>query len=133
MTETAAFLIAVALGAIPLTASAASKLPALEDQVHCALVFGEITREQSQKQPGADRFPAMAKPGREFFVRTGARTLDEKAVTLQTIEGYYKTRLEALQDSLSKSADPAATLDREFAACLPEFAAVAPDFTPAAH
>jgi hypothetical protein len=131
MTKTAAFLIAAALCAVPLGASAASpKLPELESQVHCALVFGQVTREQSQKLPGSDRFPAMAGPAREFFVVTGARTLDEKAATLDTIEAYYLTRLAVLQDGLAKAPDPAAELDREFAQCLPQFQAVAPEVAP---
>lgn len=130
MAKLPALLFAAALGTAT-AASAAPKLPPLEDQVHCALVFGEVTRQQNNQSPGAGRFPAMTKPGREFFVRTGARTLDDKAVTLETMEPYFLTRLTALQDSLAKSADPAAALDREYAACLPQFAAVAPDFTPA--
>ena len=72
----------------------------------------------------------MVGPGREFFVITGARALDEKAVTLETIEAYYMSRFVILQDSLTKSADPAAALDREYAQCLPQFAQVAPKFTP---
>lgn len=127
------FLIAAALGTVPLVAMAAPPLPPLEDQVHCALVFAEVTRQQSNAEPRADRFPAMAKSGREFFVRTGARTIDDKAVTLETIEAYYVSRLEALKDSLTKSGDPAAALDREYAVCLPQFAAVAPEFTPPAR
>lgn len=132
MTKLAALLFAAALGtaAAVSAAPAALKLPALEDQVHCALVFGEVTRQQNNGTARADRFPAMTKPGREFFVRTGARTLDDKAVTLETIEGYFRTRLSVLQDSMAKSADPAAALDREYATCLPQFGAVAPEFTP---
>ena len=126
-----AIVAAAALGAIPFAACAAPKLPPLESQVHCALVFGQVTRNQSQKLPGADRFPAMAGPAREFFVRTGARTLDEKVATLETIEGYYLTRLTALQDSLAKASDPAGALDREFAQCLPQFQLVAPEMAPA--
>jgi hypothetical protein len=133
MIKPPAYLIAAMLGAMPLAASAAPKLAPLEDQAHCALVFAEVTRQQSNAEPRADRFPAMAKSAREFFVRTGARTLDEKAATLETIEGFYVTRLRALKDSLTKSADPAAALDREYAACLPQFAAVAPEFTPPAR
>ena len=98
--------------------------------MHCALVFGLVAREQSQQLPRADRFPAMAGPGREFFVVTGTRALDEKAVTLATIEAYYMSRFALLQGSLTKSADPAAALDREFAQCLPQFGQVAPKFTP---
>jgi len=132
MTKFAPLLFAAALGsaAAVSAAPAAPKLPTLEDQVHCALVFGEVTRQQSNGTPRADRFPAMTKAGREFFVRTGARTLDDKAVTLETIEGYFRTRLGVLQDSIAKSADPAAALDREYAICLPQFGTVAPDFTP---
>lgn len=130
MTKFAALLFAAVLGTAT-AASAVPKLPPLEDQVHCALVFGEVTRQQNSKAPGADRFPVMTKPGREFFVRTGARTIDDKAVTLETIEPYFLTRLSALQDSLTKSADPAAALDREYIACLPQFALVAPEFAPA--
>ncbi len=133
MNKLAAFFIAATVGALPLSAMAAPPLPPLEDQVHCALVFAEVTRQQSAAEPRAGRFPAMAKPAREFFVRTGARTLDEKAATLETIEGYYLARLQVLKDGLTKSADPAAALDREYAACIPQFAAVAPDFTPAVH
>lgn len=121
------------LGAVPCLANPSPKLPGLDEQVHCALVFGQVTRGQSQKLPGADRFPAMAGPAREFFVRTGARTLDEKAATIETIEGYYLTRLTVLQDSLAKAADPAAALNREFEACLPQFQSVAPEFAPAAR
>ena len=131
MIKPAAILFAAALGAVPTWSSAAApQLPELEAQVHCALVFGKIVRDQSQKVPGSERFPVMAGPGREFFVVTGARALDEQAVTLQTIEAYYMGRFTALQDSLSKSANPAAALDREYAQCLPQFAQVAPKFTP---
>ena len=84
MIKPAAILLAAALCAAPALA-AAPKLPELDAQVHCALVFGQVAREQSQKLPRADRFPVMAGPGREFFVVTGARALDEKAVTLETI------------------------------------------------
>ncbi len=131
MFKPAAILLAAALCAVPaLPSAAAPALPALEAQVHCALVFGQIAREQSQQLPRADRFPVMAGPGREFFVVTGARALDEKAVTLATIEAYYMSRFAVLQDSLIKSSDPAAALDREFAQCLPQFGQVAPKFTP---
>ncbi len=131
MIKPAAILLAAALCAVPAWSNAAApKLPALESQVHCALVFGQIAREQSQKQPRSDRFPAMASPGREFFVVTGARALDEQAVTITTIEAYYMSRFAVLQDSLTKSADPAAALDREFAQCLPQFDQVAPKFAP---
>lgn len=133
MTKLTAFFAAAFIGTAASAAPATPKLPPLEDQVHCALVFAEVTRQQSHSEPGADRFPAMAKPGREFFVRTGARTLDEKAATLETIEGYFLTRLNPFKDGLAKSADPAAALDREYAACLPQFAAVAPEFTPPAR
>ena len=131
MIKPAAILLAAALYAAPaLSSAAAPSLPNLDAQVHCALVFGQVAREQSQKLPRADRFPVMAGPGREFFVVTGARALDEKAVTLETIEAYYMSRFAVLQDSLTKSADPAAALDREFAQCLPQFGQVAPKFTP---
>ena len=130
MIKPAAILLAAALCAAPALA-AAPKSPELDAQVHCALVFGLVAREQSQKLPGSDRFPVMAGPGREFFVVTGARALDDKAVTLGTIEAYYMSRFAVLQDSLTKSADPAAALDREFAQCLPQFGEVAPKFTPA--
>ena len=131
MIKPVAILLAAALCAVPaLSSAAAPQLPELEAQVHCALVFGQIAREQSQKLPRADRFPVMAGPGREFFVITGARALDEKAVTLETIEAYYMSRFALLQGSLAKSADPAAALDREFAQCLPQFGQVAPKFTP---
>ena len=134
MIKPAAILLAAALGAVPAGSSAAAPLlPPLEAQVHCALVFGKIAREQSQKVPRSERFPVMAGPGREFFVVTGARALDEKAVTIQTIEAYYMSRFAALQDSLTKSPDPAAALDREYAQCLPQFAQVAPKFTPVAR
>ena len=132
MIKPAAILFAAMLSTVAFGANAASpKLPDLDAQVHCALVFGQVTRNQSQKLPGADRFPAMAGPAREFFVRTGARTLDEKAATLETIESYYLTRLTTLQASLAMAPNPAAALDREFAACLPQFQSVAPALTPA--
>ncbi|MFM5915998.1 MAG: hypothetical protein ACKOOL_00500 [Novosphingobium sp.] len=127
-----AFMLAAILAA-PAIAAPSAKLPALEDQVHCALVFGEITRQQSSGVPGADRFPVMAKSGREFFVRTGARSLDDKATTIEGIEAYFVSRLGTLQDSLAKATDPGAALDREYAACVPQFAAVAPEFTPPAR
>ena len=131
MIKPAAIVLAVALSAIPAWSSAAApQLPPLEAQVHCALVFGKIAREQSQKVPRSERFPVMAGPGREFFVITGARALDEKAVTIQTIEAYYMSRFAALQDSLARSPDPAVALEREYAQCLPQFAQVAPKFTP---
>jgi hypothetical protein len=130
MSKLISALIAAVLAALPIFAAAQPAKPALDAQVHCAVVFGLVAREQNNRRPGASRFPAMDEPGKAFFVATGMRVLDEGKVTIDQIEPYFIARVAEVDDTIAASPDPAKALDAEYAKCVPLFAQVVPEAPP---
>lgn len=74
----------VALSAFPLSAQAPEPQPELtseqEASLRCGVAFGLIARDQAAGDAHAATYPAMEPRGREFFVRTMARLMDEKSL-----------------------------------------------------
>lgn len=121
-------LIAFLFTAFPALAEAVE--PDLDRQVHCAVVFGIVAGEQQGGKPGSDRFPAMNKPGKAFFVATGLRLIEERKLPIEQMEPYFIARVREVQSAIAQSPDPARTLEAEYARCLPLFALDAPDAAP---
>lgn len=107
--------------------------PDLDQQVHCAVVFGIVAGQQQGGRPGADRFPAMNEPGKAFFVATGTRLIEERKMPLEQMEPYFIARVREVQSAIAQSPNPAKALEAEYAKCLPLFALVAPEATPKAR
>ena len=120
-------LLATVLAALPGLALAQSAKPELDAQVHCAVIFGLIARDQNNSRPGADRFPKMDEPGKAFFVATGMRMLEEQKIVIDQLEPFFTARISEVDSSLGKGADRAKGLDAEYAKCVPLIAQVVPD------
>lgn len=93
-------------------ANAAPPVLTLEQEtaVRCSAAFAIVTAEQAAGTGAAAGWPVLGARGREYFVRTGARLMDETGADRQTVgelfnrsavelraDGQLKPRLDALR------------------------------------
>jgi hypothetical protein len=84
--------LAAVLAAAPLAAqgSAPPKLNLeQETAVRCSAAFAIIASEQARGTPLGATWPALGNRGREFFVRTGARLMDETGATRPQVQALF--------------------------------------------
>ncbi len=121
---------ALALGASPATQLTAQVQPDdLDQRVRCAAVFAVLARDQITKQPGADAYPAMAEPGKAFFVATGQRLFAERKLDEPAMRTFLRAEVGKFQQEIIEAKDPKAHFDAAFRSCQHYLAQVAP--TPA--
>jgi hypothetical protein len=109
-----------ALPAAAQTPAASPKLTlAQETSLRCSAAFGLIAYDQKRGAPGADAFPPLAERGREFFVRTTARLMDETGSNRETVQELLRVRVAELQQGAMASANPGEFTGRTVRACLP--------------
>jgi hypothetical protein len=99
-------LVAAALFCVPLAAPAHAQplagQPAvamtLEQQMllRCSAAFALGAGEQQRTAPGAPASPPLAERGREFFVRSAARLMDELKLTREQVEARLRQEAQAL-------------------------------------
>ncbi|MDP4538366.1 hypothetical protein Q9K01_01825 [Qipengyuania sp. DY56-A-20] len=96
----------------PSTSAPAPAL-SLEQQsgLRCAAAFALIARGQAAGDAGALTYPALGKRGREFFVRTAARLIDETGLDRDGV-----ARL--LSAEAGRLAQEEGALERTMPACL---------------
>lgn len=92
---------------------------AQETSLRCSAAFGLIAYDQKRGAPGADAFPPLGTRGREFFVRTTARLMDETGASRETVQALLKVRVDELQKGAIEAANPAEFVGRTVRACLP--------------
>lgn len=111
------------LSALPAAAQSPVTPPKLnlaqETSLRCSAAFGLIAYDQKRGAPGADAFPPLATRGREFFVRTTARLMDETGASREMVQALLKVRVDELQKGAASSANPAEFTGRTVRACLP--------------
>jgi hypothetical protein len=114
---------ALLLSALPAAAQAPAALPKLnlaqETSLRCSAAFGLIAYDQKRGAPGANDFPPLGERGREFFVRTTARLMDETGASRDTVQALLKVRVNELQSGAIAAANPAEFVGRTVRACLP--------------
>lgn len=114
---------ALLLSALPAGAQTAAPLPSLslsqETALRCSAAFGLIAYDQSRGAPGADAYPPLGVRGKEFFVRTTARLMDETGASRETVQALLKQRVDALQKGAIEAANPQDFVGRTVNACLP--------------
>lgn len=106
-----------ALLAAPAAAQADSLPPmSLEQQmlVRCSAAFAVVAGEQQRGLASGDRYPPLAERGKEYFVRAGARLMDELKLTREQVQA----RLSAEADALQGRTGGAAGLDAIMPPCL---------------
>ncbi|PLK26887.1 hypothetical protein [Novosphingobium sp. TH158] len=113
---------ALLVTAIPASAQQAP-LPRLnlaqETTLRCSAAFGLVAFDQKRGAPGASEFPPLAERGREFFVRTTARLMDETGASREAVQALLKARVEELQKAPAGAAHAASSLKAVVRACLP--------------
>ncbi|MCW1401790.1 hypothetical protein OKA06_05430 [Novosphingobium sp. MW5] len=128
---------ALLLSALPLSAQTPTQAPApqptltlsRETALRCSAAFGLIAYDQSRGAPGADAYPPLGARGKEFFVRTTARLMDETGASRETVQALLKVRVEALQKGAIEAANPQEFVGRTVRACLPLLDAEVPSAT----
>lgn len=95
--------------------------------LRCGAAFALVASDQQRAAPGADRWPPLAERGREYFVRTAARIMDEAALGRDAVRDLVVREVAALQAESAAAADPAAAFGAVMDQCLPLLdAALAP-------
>lgn len=118
---------ALLLAALPAMAQtppqAQAPLPGLslsqETALRCSAAFGLIAYDQKRGAPGADAYPPLVERGREFFVRTTARLMEETGASRETVQALLKVRVDALQKGAADAANPQEFVGRTVRDCLP--------------
>ncbi len=106
------------LAAFAQAASTPAALPDLDGQVRCAALFALIAAQQTSKVAGADRFPPLAERGRDFFVSTGLRLIDERKMAPEQMQPYFMAQIAVIRTDHARAADPARQVDAEMSGCL---------------
>lgn len=92
---------------------------AQETSLRCSAAFGLVAYDQKRGAPGAANYPPMGTRGREFFVRTTARLMDETGASREQVQALLKQRIDELQNGAIAAKDPAEFVGRTVNACLP--------------
>ena len=74
-------------------ADALSPLPAdQQGAIRCSAAFALVAERQRQGDEAALVYPPVGERGGEFFVRTGARLMDETGMTRDAVEARLRTQ-----------------------------------------
>lgn len=106
------------LAAVAQTEGKVGALPDLDAQVRCSALFALVAAQQNSKAPGSDRFPSLQVLGRNFFISTGLRLIEERKMPPEQMQPFYMAQIEVIRADHAKAADPARALDAEMAGCL---------------
>ena len=106
-----------------LTAPAAAQEPpplTLEHRMllRCSAAFAIVAGEQRRGVATALAYPPLAERGREYFVRSSVRLMDDLAITREQVEASLRGEVEALQKAAAEAADPAGYVDGVMQPCL---------------
>ena len=86
--------------------------------LRCSAAFAIVANEQQRGAPGAGKYPPLAERGKEFFVRSSARLMDELQLSREALQALMFAEVEALQAQSAEAGDPAAYVDSVMQPCL---------------
>ena len=111
-----------ALAALLSAPSAAQEPPALTLEhrmlLRCSAVFAIVAGEQARGAASSRAYPPLAERGREFFVRSSVRLMDDLALTREQVEASVRAEVEGLQKASADAPDPAGYVDSVMQPCL---------------
>lgn len=91
----------------------------LATAVRCSAAFRIVAAEQQRGVASAKAdYPPLGERGREFFVQTAARLMDEQKLDRPQLEARFRAEIVKLQNEAITSPDPAATVRRIMIPCL---------------
>lgn len=116
---------ALVLAALPLAMPASAQQPGpaamtLEQTMllRCSAMFALVAGEQQRGVARALAYPPLATRGREFFVRAGARLMDERQLSREQLEAAMRAEAAEVQQGIARAADPAAFVAGVMQPCL---------------
>jgi hypothetical protein len=131
------FLGALAASALLLAAAEPApppQLPKLEPEqsaaLACAATFAVVASEQARGVRSAYDWPPLRARGREYFVRVGARTMDQAGISRDQVRALLEADVARLQQQAKASGDPDAVLAAAVRPCLPRLDAEVPPLPP---
>src|SRR5688572_5144194 len=86
--------------------------------LRCSAVFAIVAGEQERGFAAARAYPPLGERGREYFVRSSARLMDDLQLTREQVEASLRAEVGALQKASIESADPAGYVDSVMQPCL---------------
>jgi|SRR5690606_10261493 hypothetical protein len=112
-------LLAVAVLAAPAAAQEAPRYT-LEHRMllRCSAVFAIVAGEQQRGVAAALAYPPLTERGREYFVRSSVRLMDDLAISREQVETSLRGEVGALQQAAAEAPDRAAYLDEVMQPCL---------------
>lgn len=84
--------------------------------LRCSAVFAIVGGEQARGQ--AKQYPPLAERGREYFVRAGARLMDELKLDRPALDALVRGEVSDLQKHSAQAGDPAKFVDSLMRPCL---------------
>ena len=122
MTKLPAFL-AIALLAVPASAQQPPLTLEQKTLLRCSAAFAIIANEQQRGVASALAYPRLADRGKEYFVRSSARLVDELQVSREQVGVMLRAEVEALQAGSMAAENPAQFVDQVMQPCLLSLAA----------
>jgi hypothetical protein len=86
--------------------------------LRCSAAFAIVAAEQQRGIASALAYPPLGERGREYFVRSSVRLMDDLALTREQVEASLRSEVEGLQKASTEVLDPAAYLDAVMQPCL---------------
>lgn len=113
-------ILAAALFAVPAAAQDARPQLSLEQtmQLRCSAAFAIVAGEQQRGVASALAYPPLGERGREYFVRSGARLMDQLHLSREQLQAALRAEVEGLQKQSVEAGDPAAIVHGLMQPCL---------------
>lgn len=89
-----------------------------ETALRCSAVFAIVGAEQARKDPVSASLPRLGNRGREYFVRTTARLMDESGATREHVKSMFRSRYEQVRAEFSGARDPVAVRKAMMEPCM---------------
>ena len=124
-------ILCAALAATPLAAQPTGTLPKLtlahQTALRCSTAFALVAADQARALPYAAAYPPLAQRGREFFVRSTAKLMDDAVVTRAQVTELTRRSMSDLQAELARAPNRVAALGMVMTPCLSILDGALPD------
>ena len=89
-----------------------------ETALRCSASFAIVAAEQTRGTAWAATFPPLQQRGKEYFVRTGARLMDETGMTRDAVQELARRQALMLRSDMAHRRDPEGIFTATMPLCL---------------
>src|SRR5688500_2560949 len=86
--------------------------------LRCSATLAIVSYNQKQGMPSTQAYPDLEARSREYFVRSGARLMDELHLTREQLTQQLWSEVQTVQQDAMESGDAKAYFDRALQPCL---------------